>query len=383
MTRRSIASTSRISTAACAQALCAVSLEDGSRLWSCHLLGPHDAVWSIALSQRCVIAYPSSTRLSDVADVVNMPVILRRRENGELVQRFVIPTTIADVTFKVDPRRPAGDVPRSVGPGLEGRQPVSGLRAAQVSTPGACGCAAPVRNAAPLRERIDRSTECLIPQFCFTDRFTARKPEVPELADAAEFNGREHCACQGHRPTNDRRPAPSGRTPHFLPRRYPLGFRSLPAKVTENLAKPGFCQFCQCPRAETPILAEEVLSVLSVPQRRASKNSRRPGGNSVGFVSACEGKRRDFQGYPRQGPAAPPSSQSDARQPPGYTLTVSPEEWMLVCLFRILPAVFVAWRGILAVTGCTEVFPRVSRCEFLLALLEGTDKTDGTPHWEG
>ena len=33
-----------------------------------------------------------------------MPVIVRRRETGALVQRFVFPTTIADVTFKVDPR---------------------------------------------------------------------------------------------------------------------------------------------------------------------------------------------------------------------------------------------------------------------------------------
>ncbi len=86
------------------QALRAVSLEDGSRLWSRYLMGPHDAVWSVALSQRCVIAYPSSTRLTDAADLVNLPVILRRRENGALVQRFVIPTTITDVTFKVDPR---------------------------------------------------------------------------------------------------------------------------------------------------------------------------------------------------------------------------------------------------------------------------------------
>ena len=33
-----------------------------------------------------------------------MPVIVRRRETGDLVQRFVFPTTIADVTFKADPR---------------------------------------------------------------------------------------------------------------------------------------------------------------------------------------------------------------------------------------------------------------------------------------
>ena len=58
-----------------------------------------------------MIAYPNSTRLSAGGDnenmpviLENMPVILRRRETGALVQRFVFPTTIADVTFKVDSR---------------------------------------------------------------------------------------------------------------------------------------------------------------------------------------------------------------------------------------------------------------------------------------
>jgi len=85
-------------------AIRALSLEDGSRVWSCHLAGPLDAAWSIALTQRCVIAYPHSARAADGGDIENMPVILRLRETGALVQRFVFPTTIADVTFKVDTR---------------------------------------------------------------------------------------------------------------------------------------------------------------------------------------------------------------------------------------------------------------------------------------
>jgi hypothetical protein len=84
------------------QVLRAISLEDGSRLWSCHLTGPPDAVWSVALAQRCVIAYPKSARPADGAGIQNMPVILRRRETGELLERFVVPTTIADVNFRVD-----------------------------------------------------------------------------------------------------------------------------------------------------------------------------------------------------------------------------------------------------------------------------------------
>jgi outer membrane protein assembly factor BamB/tetratricopeptide (TPR) repeat protein len=86
------------------QVLRAISLEDGSRQWSCHLAGPQDAVWAVALSKRCVIAYPRSARPADGAGIDNMPVILRRRETGALVQRFVFPTTIADVKFRVDSR---------------------------------------------------------------------------------------------------------------------------------------------------------------------------------------------------------------------------------------------------------------------------------------
>jgi hypothetical protein len=86
------------------QVLRALSLEDGSRLWSCHLDGPQDSVWSVALAERCVIAYPRAARPSDPGGIDNMPVILRQRETGALLQRFVFPTTIADVTFKVDSR---------------------------------------------------------------------------------------------------------------------------------------------------------------------------------------------------------------------------------------------------------------------------------------
>jgi outer membrane protein assembly factor BamB len=86
------------------QTLRAFSLEDGKLIWSCHLTGPRDLYWSIALTQDHVMAYPSSTNSSEGVEVENMPVIVRHRETGALVQRFVFATTIADVTFKVDPR---------------------------------------------------------------------------------------------------------------------------------------------------------------------------------------------------------------------------------------------------------------------------------------
>ncbi len=33
-----------------------------------------------------------------------MPVIVHRREDGALIERFVFQTTISEVTFKIDPR---------------------------------------------------------------------------------------------------------------------------------------------------------------------------------------------------------------------------------------------------------------------------------------
>jgi outer membrane protein assembly factor BamB/tetratricopeptide (TPR) repeat protein len=85
-------------------ALRAVSLVDGSRIWSAHLAGPQDAAWSIALTDRCLIAFPHRARPSDGADVENLPVIVRLRATGALVERFLFPSSIADVTLKVDSR---------------------------------------------------------------------------------------------------------------------------------------------------------------------------------------------------------------------------------------------------------------------------------------
>jgi hypothetical protein len=85
----------------------AVSLEDGSSIWTRVLAGDRDDVaWSIALTRRYVIAYPANNPPSsehvDKLAVTVIPVIVRRRETGELVQRFVFPTRIADLTLKAD-----------------------------------------------------------------------------------------------------------------------------------------------------------------------------------------------------------------------------------------------------------------------------------------
>ncbi len=86
------------------QSIRAVSLKDGSRAWSRPRTGPEDLLWSIALTDRCVIAYPSANRAAKNSGTENMPVIARRRENGDLVQRFVFQTAIANVAFKADSR---------------------------------------------------------------------------------------------------------------------------------------------------------------------------------------------------------------------------------------------------------------------------------------
>jgi outer membrane protein assembly factor BamB len=85
------------------QNLRALSFEDGQPLWSCHLSGPEHAQWSIALSEQTVVAFPSQSLLSE-DETENMPVVVRRQVSGALVQRFVFPATIAEVSLRLDAR---------------------------------------------------------------------------------------------------------------------------------------------------------------------------------------------------------------------------------------------------------------------------------------
>lgn len=85
------------------QNLRALSFEDGQSLWSCHLSGPENAQWSIALTEGRVVAFPTRSLLSE-DEIENMPVVVRRQDTGALVQRFVFPATIADVGLRLDTR---------------------------------------------------------------------------------------------------------------------------------------------------------------------------------------------------------------------------------------------------------------------------------------
>jgi hypothetical protein len=80
----------------------AIALADGAAAWACHWAGPEDSAWSLALAARHVIAYPNHTGLAEDGALESIPVVVRRRESGALVQRFVLPAPIAPMAAKLD-----------------------------------------------------------------------------------------------------------------------------------------------------------------------------------------------------------------------------------------------------------------------------------------
>lgn len=90
----------------------AITLEDGSPAWKASLAGPALARWSIALSDRSVVACPEAAGGED--DEGPLPVVVRRRADGALVQRFTLPAPIEDVALRVDPRGAIVATPRAL-----------------------------------------------------------------------------------------------------------------------------------------------------------------------------------------------------------------------------------------------------------------------------
>lgn len=84
------------------RSLSAASLADGSLAWSKHLTGP-DAGWSLALTERCVLAFPTYA-IPPSSDGETLPLVFRRRDTGALVQRLIFPVAVADVTVQLAPR---------------------------------------------------------------------------------------------------------------------------------------------------------------------------------------------------------------------------------------------------------------------------------------
>jgi cellulose synthase operon protein C len=81
----------------------AVSLADGSSVWSQHLTGP-EAGWSIALTERCVMAFPALKPGHVEGEIEGLPLVFRRRDTGELVQRLLFPVADTGVTVRLAPR---------------------------------------------------------------------------------------------------------------------------------------------------------------------------------------------------------------------------------------------------------------------------------------
>jgi outer membrane protein assembly factor BamB/tetratricopeptide (TPR) repeat protein len=82
--------------------LVAFSVTDGTTAWRRTLIGPSGA-WSVALTDRCVLAYPNPNRITGT-DVAALPIVFRRRDNGVLVQRLLFPAPLADLMVRLAPR---------------------------------------------------------------------------------------------------------------------------------------------------------------------------------------------------------------------------------------------------------------------------------------
>jgi outer membrane protein assembly factor BamB/Flp pilus assembly protein TadD len=95
-------------------ALRARSLSDGKPLWAQRLEGPENVAWAVILTDRYVIAYPERASGDDADASDNLPVVVRRKDTGALVQRFLFPTKIADINLKVDARGALLATPRGL-----------------------------------------------------------------------------------------------------------------------------------------------------------------------------------------------------------------------------------------------------------------------------
>jgi len=82
--------------------LTALQLADGAPAWKHPLNGPANG-WTLALTDRCVAAYPSPERTRG-DEATSFPLVLRRRDDGELIQRLQFPASPADLAVRFSPR---------------------------------------------------------------------------------------------------------------------------------------------------------------------------------------------------------------------------------------------------------------------------------------
>ena len=82
-----------------AKDLLAVRLDKGANLWKKPLNGPLRG-WSVALTDRSVLAFPSPDRVEGAT----FPLVLHRRDDGQLLQRLQFPTTPAELAVRSSSR---------------------------------------------------------------------------------------------------------------------------------------------------------------------------------------------------------------------------------------------------------------------------------------
>ncbi|HEY2155266.1 MAG TPA: PQQ-binding-like beta-propeller repeat protein, partial [Isosphaeraceae bacterium] len=83
--------------------LAALSFVDGTTVWRQKLIGPSTG-WSVTLTDRCVVSFPNPARLAGDEEASTIPIVFRRRDTGQLVQRLVFPVPAADLTVRLVPR---------------------------------------------------------------------------------------------------------------------------------------------------------------------------------------------------------------------------------------------------------------------------------------
>lgn len=88
--------TSRVGT------LAAIRVADGSVAWQ-HPLDNSLAGWSVALAGRSVAAYPNQPRARG-AGGASFPLVFRRRDDGQLLQRFQFPASPSDLAVRFSPK---------------------------------------------------------------------------------------------------------------------------------------------------------------------------------------------------------------------------------------------------------------------------------------
>ena len=100
----------------------AISLDGGTPAWSSEwTTGAEDASWSLALAADHLFAYPVPAVQGAGVEIESIPVIVRRRDTGALVQRLVFPASgkVVDPSPSLDRGPAVGEAPATVSLSLD------------------------------------------------------------------------------------------------------------------------------------------------------------------------------------------------------------------------------------------------------------------------